>query len=241
MGEAKKRGTMEDRKSQALAAKGLPLYRFFKTRERAEALLNGEVWVSTLQKCREYDDPQQGDKYEGSANYLTSINTGDRPVSKEEQERALHGGVGIADGVSNITIGSINTEFIIPNGFLLCTTNDPISIKQQSDEWAFGVQINLSQRDIFDLLSEALLRKGVPLTNGSFGWADYDTQRIYYDHTTPPKNLAFIKPKVHKAQSEYRFFWEAQEGYKYGDGILLNCPEIKPYLKAIIPPHSHSS
>lgn len=234
MSAEKKIGIVFDKENQALAAPGLPLYRFFNTEEKAEALLNGKVWLSTLQKCREYDDPQQGDKHEGTAIYKTSIKTGDREVNKEEQQRALYAGVGIADGLKDITLRSIECDFVIPNGYILCTTNDPKSLIKQSPEWRFGVQINLNQSQFFILITRALMRRGIRLKVISHGWADYDTQRIFYDYKKPPQNLAFIKPNLHKHQSEYRFFWEADEEHNYKEGILIDCPEIKPFLEKFL-------
>jgi hypothetical protein len=41
------------------------VYRFFKEKAHADALAAGNIWISTLQRCREYEDPKQGDPKDG--------------------------------------------------------------------------------------------------------------------------------------------------------------------------------
>lgn len=48
---------------------GRPLYRYFDTPEHADALTQGYVWISTLQKCRQYENEHQGDRGEGLQYY----------------------------------------------------------------------------------------------------------------------------------------------------------------------------
>jgi len=40
------------------------VYRFFQKEWQATAFLSGNVWISTIKKCREYEDSERGDKEE---------------------------------------------------------------------------------------------------------------------------------------------------------------------------------
>jgi len=240
MGEAKKRGSFEERKKQALHNQRMPLYRFFEHEHHAQALMEGKIWVGTLKKCREFECPQQGDSYEATSIYRPSLNISNRIVTEEDYETAKHFRiVGFLPppgyhypGTLIINESSLMDE--IPNGYLLCTTNDPDSIKQESEKWKYGVRINLHPNKLFEIISNGFLKKDINISNCKHDKAIYDdSKRIYSDYRLAPDHLAFIKPEKHAAQSEYRFFWEAEHKHFYEDGIELNCPELKPYLERV--------
>ncbi len=228
----------QDQVADANRFLGLPLYRFFRTPELAQVLLDGKVWISTLKKCMEFECPQQGDKHEGTSifnqEFLVIEN---RYITEDDYQTALHAGIGIAKPGTfypGRMVLKKNKRFTqIPNGFLLCTTNMPSSLQAQSVEWKYGIEIGLKPSKFFQLLTQALHRHDIPIASRHHNWTDYDTSRVYHDYRQAPKNLAFIKPDLHRAQSEYRFFWEAPYGYDYPDGILIDCPEIKPHLKKL--------
>ena len=227
-----------DQVKDANQFKGLPLYRFFRTSEHAQALLDGKVWISTLQKCREFECPQQGDPDEGSSTFEQEfLVIENRYITEEDYQTALHAGIRISPPGTfqsgRIVLQNNKRVTRLPNGFLLCTTNTPSSLQTQSNEWKYGVEIGLRPSKFFELLTDAIHEHNIPIMSRSHAWADYDTSRIYRDYRQPPQNLAFIKPDLHRAQSEYRFFWEAPHGYEYPDGLLIECPEIKPFLKKI--------
>ncbi|MFM5027402.1 hypothetical protein ACEUBM_20605, partial [Aeromonas caviae] len=46
-----------------------PIYRFFPEQWQADALCQGNVWISTLEACRAYEDPLQGDSEEATHTY----------------------------------------------------------------------------------------------------------------------------------------------------------------------------
>lgn len=216
--------------------KGLPLYRFFKEKCHAECFLDGKVWISTLQKCREFECEQQGDPYEGTSifqqEYLVIEN---RYITEHDYQTARHAGMGISPPGTfqngRIVISKNTKTTSIPNGFLLCTTNTPSDLQAQSSEWKYGVEITLRPSKLFELLTYAISRQNIPITSRHHAWTNYDTKRNYHDYKQAPQNLAFIKPNLHRMQSEYRFFWLASSKYNYPEGVLINCPEIKSYLK----------
>lgn len=215
--------------------KGLPLYRLFEENWQAESLLNGQIWISTLERCRSFEDDQQGDQYEGSSIYNFSLNTGNRSPTAEEIKYLAHGGVDIGPNCSNITIGKGTTVNRISNGFLLCTTNDPEKLKKQSSSWKYSVKIDLPPKKLALLLTNSMIKQGIPLScSFSHGWAKYGSERHYNNPELEPQRLAFLKPEKHMDQSEYRFFTIATNNFNYpDDGILINCPELVPYLYRI--------
>lgn len=229
----------EEQVKDANQFRGLPLYRFFRNEWEAECLLDGKVWIGTLKKCREFECPQQGDKSEGSSTYhIVQFSIDNRVITEKDHHIIRHSPIGISlppPGEfyrGSINLGNVKVYNQIPNGFLLCTTNTPDKLREQSSEWEYGVEITLSQSKIFEILTRAFAKKGILIVRRNHDWANYDTSRIYHDPLEAPRNLAFIKPDLHRYQSEYRFFWEAQYGYEYpDDGILIDCPEIKPYLR----------
>ena len=219
--------------------RGLPLYRFFREQWEAECLLNGKVWISTLQKCREFECPQQGDPYEGSITYQQGLLIiENRVVTEDDYLTALHAGIGIPSpgtfmSGKNIIAGNSRSS-TIPNSYLLCTTNNPNDLQDQSSEWKYGVEINLKQSKLFEFLTNALIRSGIPIVSKHHAWANYDSGRIYYDYRQKPQNIAFLKPDLHRKQAEYRFFWLSLPNHNYPKhGILIDCPEIIPFLKKI--------
>src|SRR5690606_38160050 len=53
------------------------VYRFFQEEWQADALARGDVWLSTLETCRAYENPEQGDSEEGYETYNSGHAVGD--------------------------------------------------------------------------------------------------------------------------------------------------------------------
>lgn len=252
MGQAKLRGTKEERIRQAQERVklenqniqdkkeqvDLPLYRFFETKEYADTFANGEIWISTLKECRKHDDPQQGDPDEGSMTYQQGVLIiENRVITQEDYDIAHSASIGIPEPGTFVKgpitlIGNSKTRFI-NNAYLLCTTSDPNAITKQSNNWKYGVKINLPKEDFHKIVTSAFDNKRIILTKDKHGWAKYGDNRVFYDYKRPPTDLAFIKPNRHAVQSEYRFLWISNEEHDYKKGILLNCPSLKPYLEKL--------
>src|SRR5215469_6706660 len=58
------------------SVKDRPLFRYFDTAERANALTNGVVRITTLATCRAMEDPQRRDEEEGRLDYNSGSITG---------------------------------------------------------------------------------------------------------------------------------------------------------------------
>lgn len=67
-----------EKKERHIKDRAIPLkvYRFFKEKSHAEALCNGDVWLSTIETCRRYEDPLQGDPDEAIQTYNSGFISG---------------------------------------------------------------------------------------------------------------------------------------------------------------------
>lgn len=232
----------EKQREYKLAKENLLLYRFFEEKWQAESLLNGKIWISTLEKCRQFECPQQGDKDEGTSTYhQVSLVIHNRIITVMDHIILDHLGIGGFPPPGTFYHGRFEATNNrrtnkIPNGLILCTTNNQKSIQEQSINWNYGVKFTCSPKKIYQLISNALNKQGIPIENGKHGWADYNTERKYFSPLEQPTDLAFLKPKHQALQSEYRFFWECKYPFTYPEhGILIDCPEIKRYVKEIEP------
>lgn len=255
MGEAKKRGNFNERKNLALSVKAnieldnenyqntdeqeLLLYRYFNEERYAESFLNGNVWISTLQKCREYEDPQQGDLYEASTIYNHKpIRIQNRIITKEEVESLNHAGISLGVEAGEFVKGPIDinnntTIRQIFNSFILCTTTNPNHLQSQSNEWRYDVKINLPYEHFHTILTREMMRKFEHFDYVDHGYAIYNKSRYYSSPNNIPDNIMFLKPNFQEKQSEYRFVWKVKDLNNYGDGILLECSDLKPFMERL--------
>ncbi|MCP6036931.1 hypothetical protein NL368_26675, partial [Klebsiella pneumoniae] len=102
-------------------ASPLKVYRFFKEKSHAEALCNGDVWLSTIETCRRYEDPLQGDPNEAIQTYSSGFISGGSDDSRFVSA-AAHAGIHIGPGCSGITIQNCRSFNKMPDAFVLCTT-----------------------------------------------------------------------------------------------------------------------
>ena len=81
------------------------IYRFFKEEWQADELVKGNVWISTIETCREYEDPMQGDPDEATMVYNSGTIAGDGD-DPNVQLIARRTGISIGNNCKNITIRS---------------------------------------------------------------------------------------------------------------------------------------
>src|SRR6476620_9237059 len=91
--------------SDAFSAAPTPdvVYRFFDEPQYAEALVNGYVWLSTLETCRSYEDPARGDRGEGTLAYRSGYIRGDG-TDPSVQEVGRRAGIRIDSTSKNIIL-----------------------------------------------------------------------------------------------------------------------------------------
>lgn len=206
-----------------------PVYRFFKEKSHAEALCNGKVWLSTLQTCRSYEDPLQGDPGEAKHTYsVANISGGGSDASFVQMCSRL--GIHVGAGSSNIRINRAISVMTIEDAFLLCTTKKYNPSKLNDTFGHFCVQIS-KPKEFFDRVSEELY-KIFPLKNGAMGPVIYDKRDLTGLEKTPGP-IGFVKPKdIYAEQKEFRFLWEIKE-QQIIKPFELNCPSVASLCKMI--------
>ena len=203
------------------------VYRCFKEASHAETLCNGQIWISTLETCKHYEDLLQGDPEEAHLIYNTgSVNGGSE--DRNFVEIAARAGIMIGPGCSNISISDCTNTTRIPDGFVLCTTSlfDPATFK------TFGeacVEIR-EPRQFFECVTRAMSIHHT-ITQAAFGSIIYQ-HREYTGLQSPPGPLGFVKPDRYSPQKEVRFLWLV-ESRSTLQPFLLNVPEVASLCRRI--------
>lgn len=104
-----------------LLERNLSVFRYFDEAWKADALAAGDVWISTLGECRNYENPAQGDREEAHETYNSGYirGNGDNPALVEIGRRC---GIEIGPGCQNITLSNNTRITSIPDAYVLCTT-----------------------------------------------------------------------------------------------------------------------
>jgi hypothetical protein len=179
------------------------VFRYFKEERHAEALMQGDVWLSTLNQCREYETVGQGDPEEATEFYRLRYafqGTTEDPDFARMAKRA-----GVEFGASqNVEIVMSESTKRISDAFVLCTTE-----KQAAATSAvFGLYcVEINQPAKFgELVHRRLLQKH-PAIRGMLNRVNYAPLE-YRDLEEPPGSLGFVKrPDAFADQCEVRFLW----------------------------------
>lgn len=213
---------------------GKSIYRFFRNAEEADALAQGNVWLSTLKKCREYENPEQGDPEEAHETYNSGYAVGgsDDPRFMEISRRsgAIHFEPGCNVRLSGGIINDCTSRRSLPNAYVLCTT---IDFLPENLSYTFGkycVEIT-DPRQFFISVSESLERRA-PISKAAAGKIIYK-DRHYAGMESPPGPIGFVKPPdPYASQKEFRFLW-IPKGSSSLTPFLLGCPKVKDLCKRI--------
>jgi len=205
------------------------VYRYFDREEYAEAFARGEVFISTLKRCREYEDPLQGDKEEAYEHY----NSG-RAVTGDGSDPdfvafAAKCGVRVAEGARGITIVDNTMTTYLADAFVLCTTLGFVNDLSES----FGKYcVKISSVDKFARALTVSLNAKYKLAQSAHGMVSYQG-RHYKELENSPGLLGFVKPAdPYAPQREYRFLWTALDPTEI-KGCVVLCPEISQYVTRV--------
>lgn len=217
--------------AERLSAKDSPhrVYRFFKESTHADALASGTVWLSTLETCRAYEDPYQGDPDEAVQTYNSghAVGGSDDAAFKLIAERS---GIYIGSSCSNITVSNCTSVQRLPDAFVLCTTEQ---FKPECLNDTFGwycVEIERPQ-EFFRLLT-ASLSKLHAVHEAGFGRMIYQ-ERSFAGLQDPPGPIGFVKPPdKYKNQREVRFLWTSLTGTSLAP-FALHVPDCAALCRRI--------
>lgn len=215
------------------------LYRFFTEAAHADAFVEGNIKLSTLEACRKHENSEQGDAEEAIHRY----NSGHIVGSSGDVDYSLIASrCGVVDlGYNKNTVISNNTVIeLIPDAFVLCTTKeyDPDTMRV-----AFGsycVEITDINR-LYQLVTRALSKK-YSIQNAQYGHVLYK-ERSYVGIQEPPGPIGFVKPAYkytykkiisYKDQKEFRFLWTLiNNNTNLEPFILENVPKISEFCRRI--------
>lgn len=239
-GDVNKDNVWEGREPQKLNKESPPIfpspikdsesvYRFFKEEWQAESLCGGRVWISTLEACRAYEDPLQGDSGEATHTYNSGYAAGDS-TDLNLLEIAARSGVRIGKNCSNIVVdGNISIQ-LLRDAFVLCTTRE---YNPQMLNDTFGMYcVEISNPNVFFEEVTKELNKITSLRSSHMGEVIYSS-REYSGLDNPPGKIGFVKPAdLYSSQKEFRFLWEPQ-GNEPIKPTLVSCPTITELCKRI--------
>lgn len=199
------------------------VYRYFDKEHHAEAFARGEIFVSTLKRCREYEDPLQGDREEAFERY----NTG-RTITGDGSDPAFvamaaNAGIHIGPDSKGITLSNNSRTSYLHDAYVLCTTLGAFEGEELESFGKYCVRIN----DVGGFHSK--LTKNLLLTSNierSVRGGVIYKERFYKEFESSPGLIGFVKPPdMYSNQREYRFLWYVPEGSSIA-GKVVSCPEI---------------
>ena len=100
---------------------GLPrVFRYFEKREEAEALCEGQVWLTTIERCRNHEKINARDEMEGKRLYTPGLIAGssDDPANSQRAQRAGLGGMNFTNSI--ILLGTVEQRS--PDAYIFCST-----------------------------------------------------------------------------------------------------------------------
>ncbi|MBB1380504.1 hypothetical protein H5071_00685 [Shewanella sp. SR41-2] len=205
------------------------IYRFFSEEYQANSLAQGEVWLSTLETCRAYEDPAQGDPEEAHEVYNSGHAVGGSDDTKFV-ERASRSGIQIGPGCSDITVSNCSSSVSLPDAYVLCTTIEYSPEKLSDTFGKYCVEIT-NPRAFFIGVSK-ILENHISIKEAAAGKVIYK-DRIYTGLESPPGPIGFVKPPdLYSSQKEFRFLWLPLGSAKLTP-FLLKCPELSTICKRI--------
>jgi len=184
------------------------LYRYFQEESHAKALLQGDVWISTLERCRGYETVGQGDDMEGQSSW--NVRKADSPAGLAAQHMMNRNGGPILQDCEfgPNCAAAIAIESRLPDAYVVCTTQSPA----QSTEEVFGqycVEISNPLRFFWLVTNRLVTQK--PIFEAVFGPIKYAPLERW-DEEPPRGPLGMVKrPDAYANQREVRLLWTTRE------------------------------
>lgn len=205
-----------------------PVYRFFKEEEHANALARGDVYLSTLESCRNYEDAEQGDAEEAHETYLSGYLRGDS-TDLQFVEQARRSGIIVVDSINTTIVDGSNTTWL-SNAYVLCTTTEflPENLNEKFGKYCVEIK---DPRKFFVAVSEKL--NSISTIREAATRKIIYADRKYTGLDQPPGPIGFVKPSYpYEKQKEFRFLW-IMENMGELNPPLLKCPEISSLCRRI--------
>lgn len=175
----------------------MKIFRFFREEAHADALARGEVWLSTLERCRGYEDAR-GDHQEGlHFHHLTDV-----AIGQSQEIRAAATRIGIeADPGVQVSFKDVVGLTRMPDAYVLCFSTDGTSPLVRERFGEFGVEV-LDRREFGRRLASAFTAERTKVRI----WGRHVTYAERSTIDAEPENgpLGFVKPLQFADEAEYR-------------------------------------
>ncbi|HFJ4329205.1 hypothetical protein [Serratia liquefaciens] len=210
-----------------------PVYRFFDEEIYANSFCEGNIRISTLESCRAYENPEQGDKNEATWHHKIDSMLLNDP--DEEQIRALQwAGFSVGQGSKNIYFENITTTTVLPDAYVLCMTKhlDPKAFSGSFGKYCVEIS---NAHYFFNLIHRKIVENHTKSrVDGLYGDINY-SDRKSLNLQTPHTHIGFIKPVFpYASQREFRFLWVVEEQTCELKKLDIKCPEAAFLCKRII-------
>ncbi|MBP1086059.1 MULTISPECIES: hypothetical protein [Pseudomonas] len=206
------------------------VYRYLDEEKHADDFARGEIYISTLEKCRQYEDPLQGDPHEGHDFYSTGpIITGDGD-DPDLVSIAARIGINMPPGAKNITISSGSATMVLRHAYVLCTTIGFESDTLQNTFGKYCVKID-NVHEFFHAISLCLHARVGVLCGMHRAIIYKDRMTVGVEPTPGP--VGFVKPPdKYATQREYRFLW-SKEPADDAQPLVISCPGAARYVTRV--------
>ncbi len=204
------------------------LFRRFDRPEHADSLERGEIWISTLNHCRQ----SAFDRLEGTRTYHTGVLT-----SRED------GGDGrLAWAVELLGFGGVDTSRdghvriadcliveAISDAHVLCMTQHA-SVEEAEEQLGPGYYVEITEPETFvRLVTGAYFRRlyspGDHLPMTCFGNMRY-ARREFGGREAAPGPVGFVNPIEFQPENEVRILWTPKGSTENLVGFALHVPEV---------------
>ena len=206
------------------------VYRYFDNEDHAAAFARGEVFISTLKRCREYENPLQGDHEEGFERYNTGRTITGNGSDPAFVAMAARAGIRIGPSSGSVTLTNNQRVSRLHDAYVLCTTMGAFCGDRLEAFGKYCVKIN----DVGKFHSK--LTKSLALVSNISETARGEIiyrERSYKEFEDSPGLIGFVKPSdKYSNQKEYRFLWYVPVGVNIS-GLVISCPDISRIVTRI--------
>lgn len=210
-----------------------PLYRFFDEEIYADSFCEGNIRISTLESCRAYENPEQGDKEE--ATWVHHIDSMLVKEYNEEQSNSLQlAGCSVEPGSTNNYFENVTGRTVLPDAYVLCTTRhfDPKAFSGSFGKYCVEIS---NAHTFFTLVhNRIILNHKESRVHGLYGDIDY-SERKSFNLSIPNTHIGFIKPVFpYASQREFRLLWIVEDQNSKLEKLDIKCPEASFLCKRIL-------
>ena len=199
------------------------LFRYIEEEFIDNFLENGELLITTLNKCREHEKTRR-DESEGVLDYISVI------TDKNGTAKLPDGVLSFVDEQGN-PIGKAEALVAkqIRNCYLLCMSSDDQLFQKFRREYA--IRIHEPWRFFKDV--HAALNDIIPLRIVRFGQVIYDNDRTKYDFSEHIFDATFVKDTKFARECEWRACFVPQNPESQMEPLKICCPNARRWCEKI--------